>query len=218
MNQRVALAAIGIVPACLTAVLGYLQGTKSSDTVFAQSELSAKKIVLSRKPNPNFQELTYANYGVSLAVPTGWTVEDGPARLAGGEFNLIHRYEADKSAIGMNFRLRPVQPNYINDMASQVTNQRDAYIAVAKDVSVSDVSISGQAGKMFRFVQASGRRSMQVRVYWLRLVPTVQLVVLCAQYTDAADRDEFWRDVDYVVSSMVIATDSWQRRYAKNGG
>jgi hypothetical protein len=57
---------------------------------------------------------------------------------------------------------------------------------------------------------------MLVKLYWIRLVPDVQLQILCAQYTDAEDFDQFWRETDQVMSSIVIAFDSWQARYKKH--
>lgn len=56
---------------------------------------------------------------------------------------------------------------------------------------------------------------MLVRLYWIRLVPDVQFQIQCAQYTDAADSKKFWMEVDQVISSIVIAFDSWQSRYKK---
>jgi hypothetical protein len=87
-----------------------MQGQKATDQNKARSELVSKRLSFARSVNPNFKELIYPNYGMSLLAPLAWTTEDGPARLAGGEFNLISRYEDTRAAIGINFRLRPVQP------------------------------------------------------------------------------------------------------------
>jgi hypothetical protein len=54
---------------------------------------------------------------------------------------------------------------------------------------------------------------MDVRMYWIRVVPEVQLQIFAAEYTDAGDKDQFWREADQVVSSIVIAFDTWQTRY-----
>ncbi|WP_437856153.1 hypothetical protein [Sorangium sp. So ce363] len=214
-KSTVLIAAIGALPACLTAVLGYLQGSKSTDAAKAEAELSAKNITLQFSENPNFKRLSYPNYGLSLFAPVSWTMEDSPARLAGGEFNLVQRYEDTKGAVGMNFRLRPVQPNYINDPASQVKNQLDVLEKISA-VQVGDVSISGMTGKLFDYETPTGARKMRIKLYWVRLVPDVQLQIICAEYTDSKGATEFWRDVDQVLSSIVIAQDSWQVRY-KNG-
>lgn len=217
MRQRVLIALVGIVPACLTAILSagiaYSQGKQHNTFAEAKTELIDRRLELKSGPNPNFKALSYPNYGLSLFAPVGWTIEDGPARLAGGEFNLVSRYEDTKGAIGMNFRLRPVQPNYINDPASQVANQLDVFRKSDADAAATDVSISGVSGKLFTYTQSTGKRRMALRVYWVRLAPNVQLQILCAQYTDAADTQEFWRNVDQVISSIVIAADSWQQRY-----
>jgi hypothetical protein len=150
-----------------------------------------------------------------LTAPVSWTTEDSPARLAGGEFNLISRYEDTKGAIGMNFRLRPVQPNYINNITAQIENQRETFEKSFPGSTVADTTISGRSGKVLSYEIPTGKRKMLVRLYWIRLVADVQLQIQCAQYTDAADFIEFWRDVDQVVSSIIIAFDSWQDRSNK---
>jgi hypothetical protein len=218
MNQKILIALIGIIPATLTAVLGYLQGSRSTEIHSVRSELAAKRISFSRGQNPNFKELVYPNYGLSLVAPLSWTAEDSPARLAGGEFNLVSRYEDTRGAVGMNFRLRPVQPNYVNNIAAQIENQRITFEKSFPGTTVSDIAISGLAGKLFTYEVPTGKRKMLVRLYWIRVVPEVQLQIQCAQYTDAADTAEFWRDVDQVMSSIVIAFDSWQARYKKDRG
>lgn len=205
----------GIATAVITALLGHRQGIRSTPARRAASELREKSIELSHGANPNFKELIYPNYGLSLRVPVSWTIEDAPARLASGEFNLIHRYEATKGAIGINFRLRPVQPNYINDIDTQVQNQLDVLRKTDADATVSDKAISGSASKCFAYKIPTARRTMAVRMYWLRLVPTVQLQIQCAHYTDASDAEEFWRNVDNIIDSIVIAFDSWQSREVK---
>lgn len=218
MNHRVIIALIAIIPACLTAILGYLQGTRSTDKNDAEIELANKRIIFAHSRNPNFKELIYPNYGMSLLAPVSWTAEDSPARLAGGEFNLVHRYEDTRGAIGMNFRLRPVQPNYVNNIAAQIENQRETFEKNFPGAKVEDITISGLAGKLFTYEVATGKRKMLVRLYWIRVVPDVQLQIQCAQYTDAVDAPEFWRDVDQVMTSIVLAFDTWQARYKKDKG
>lgn len=119
IDNTVLIALIGIVPASLTAILGYLQGRKHNENTGIKDELRKKKITHNIVPNPNYKELVYENYAMSLMTPRSWSVEDGPAKLAGGEFNLVSRYEETKGAIGINFRLRPIQANYVNDIESQ---------------------------------------------------------------------------------------------------
>lgn len=218
MNQKVLIALIAIVPATLTAVLGFFQGTRATDANEARTELASKRIAFAHSRNPNFKELVYPNYGMSLTAPVSWTAEDSPARLAGGEFNLIARYEDTRGAIGMNFRLRPVQPNYVNNLATQIENQRITFEKNYPGSTVTDYAISGLAGKLFTYEVPTGKRKMLVRLYWIRVAPDIQLQIQCAQYTDAADATEFWRDVDQVMSSIVIAFDSWQARYKKDKG
>lgn len=218
MNQKIVLALIAIIPACLTALLGYLQGSRATDVYEVKSELASKRISFAQSKNPNFKELIYPNYGMSLIAPVSWTAEDSPARLAGGEFNLVSRYEDTRGAVGMNFRLRPVQPNYVNNIAAQIENQRDTFEKSFPGIKVEDITISGLAGKLFTYEVPTGKRKMLVRLYWIRVVPDVQLQIQCAQYTDAADVSEFWRDVDQVMSSIVLAFDTWQARYKKDKG
>ncbi len=160
----------------------------------------------------------YPNYGMSLLAPVSWTAEDSPARLAGGEFNLVSRYEDTRGAVGMNFRLRPVQPNYVNNISAQIENQLVTFERNYPGSTVEDVAISGLAGKLFTYEVPTGKRKMLVKLYWIRVVPDVQLQIQCAQYTDAVDAAEFWRDVDRVISSIVLAFDTWQSRYKKEKG
>lgn len=218
MNQKTLLALIAILPACLTALLGYLQGAKSTEVNETKTELASKRISFSQSRNPNFKELIYPNYGMSLIAPVSWTTEDSPARLAGGEFNLVSRYEDTRGAVGINFRLRPVQPNYVNNIAAQIENQRETFEKNYPGTKVEDITISGLAGKLFTYEIPTGKRKMLVRLYWIRVVPDIQLQIQCAQYTDAADATEFWRDTDQVISSIVLAFDSWQARYKKDKG
>lgn len=218
MDQRIALALIAIIPACLTAILGYVQGLHSTDQHGAESELKNKRISFSYSKNPNYKELIYPNYGMSLLAPVSWTAEDSPARLAGGEFNLISRYEDTRGAVGMNFRLRPVQPNYVNNIVDQIENQRETLEKSFPGTKVADTTISGLAGKLFIYEVPTGKRKMLVRLYWIRVIPDVQLQIQCAQYTDAADVEEFWKHVDQIISSIVLAFDSWQTRYKKDKG
>lgn len=215
MSQEIIIAIVGIVPATLAAIFGYIQGSKSTDLNVAKTELKHKKLEFRRSVNPGFKELIYPNYGISLTVPVSWTIEDSPAILAGGEFNLIRRYEDTSGAIGMNFRLRPVQPNYINNISDQIKNQIITLEKNFPESNVDDITITGLPGKLFTYKIKTGKRIMLVRLYWIRLVPDVQFQIQCAQYTNAADFDTFWREVDQIVSSIVIAFDSWQSRYKK---
>lgn len=211
--NKILIALIAIIPACLTAILGYMQGYKSTDFQMAKSELTEKRVSFQRSSNPNFKELIYPNYGISLMAPVSWTAEDSPAVLAGGEFNLISRYEDTRGAVGMNFRLRPVQPNYINNISAQIENQRLTFERNFPGTTVEDITLSGLAGKLFIYTVKTGKREMKVRLYWIRLIPDVQLQIQVAQYSDAADYEEFWKQVDQILSSIVIAFDSWQARY-----
>lgn len=213
MKERVLIAIIGIIPASLGAVLGYFQGISHTEYNQAKYELDNKSLQIKNDQNPNFRRLSYPNYGISLNVPVAWIIEDAPAILAGGEFNLISRFEASKAAIGMNFRLRPVQRNYIADIQSQIKNQMEVYKKIDENAAVSDVSISALQGKMFAYKQKTGERLMDIKVYFIRLVPNVQMQITAAQYDDAGDKDQFWREADGVISSIVIATDSWQESY-----
>lgn len=213
--QEVLIALVGIVPATLAAVFGYLQGRKSTDENAARNEIESKKLEFRRSLNPGFRELTYPNYGISLTVPVSWSIEDSPALLAGGEFNLVSRYEETAGAIGMNFRLRPVQPNYIKDISAQIENQIETFKKNFPGAEVKDITITGLAGKLFTYSVSTGKRKMLIRLYWIRLVPDVQFQIQCAQYEDAADFDKFWKETDQIIDSIVIAFDSWQSRYKK---
>lgn len=91
-------------------------------------------------------------------------------------------------------------------------------ISETPSVSTSDVAISGISGKLFAYEVPTGKRKMAARQYWIRVIPDVQLQILCANYTDAADAPAFWKDVDQIVSSIIVAVDVWQTRYKSDLG
>lgn len=212
-NANATIAAIGVLPAIFTAYVGYNQGTKSTPQEITQTELDKKTFNLEDDLDAKFSRLDYPNYGISLSIPSSWQVEDGPALMAGGEFSVIKRYDEGKASIGLNFRLRPIQNNYIDHPEAQLRNQLAVYKKTYKSVSLDKTNISGIPANIFKFIAPAGGKSMDVRTYWVKLTPNAFLHITSAQYTDARDKDEFWEESDRIISSLVIATESWNDRY-----
>lgn len=77
----------------------------------------------------------------------------------------------------MNFGLRPVQPNYVNNITAQIENQRETFEKSFPGTKVKDITISGLAGKLFMYEVPTGKLKMLVHLYWIRVVPDVQLQI-----------------------------------------
>ena len=146
----------------------------------------------------------YANLGLGMLAPSAWTTEDFAARFAGGEFDLVKRYEDTKGIVGIKFRYRSIQKNYINDINAELDNQKDVWVKIDPNVSLEDTTINGKPAKVWKYKQSTGKRFGDIRWYWVRLIPEVKLEIICFVYTDSHDREEFWREVDDIIGSLVI--------------
>src|SRR5262249_6979573 len=146
----------------------------------------------------------YPNLGLGLQTPAQWTVEDFAATFAGGEFDIVKRYEDTKGIVGMKFRYRSVQKNYINDINAEIKNHRDVLEKIDPNVKIEDTTINGKPAKLWRYNQPTGKRIGDIRWYWLRLIPEVKLEIICFVYQDSKDHDEFWQEVDNIINSLVI--------------
>ena len=153
---------------------------------------------------PGFVTHSYPSLCLGLISPDAWSSEDAAVRFGGGDADLIKRYEDTKGTVGMKLRLRNVQKNYINDINSEVSNQLDVWKHLDPTATVADTTVAGMPAKVFQYKQKTGLRVGDIRVYWLRIAPQVKLDILSFVYDDAPDKIEFWKEVDAMVSSILI--------------
>lgn len=52
-----------------------------------------------------FERHTYPVLGLGLLTPAAWSVEDAAAKFAGGEVDLVKRYEDTKAIVGVKLRI-----------------------------------------------------------------------------------------------------------------
>ena len=155
-----------------------------------------------------------------MIVPAAWTVEDNAARFAGGEFDLVKRYEETKGIVGIKFRYKGVQKNYINDANAEANNQRAVWEKIDPETSDIDATINGKLGKLWKYKQKTGKRVGEISWYWIRVIPEVKLEIICFIYTDSSDREEFLYETKSIIDSLVIDDESIEqgrkRLYSKS--
>lgn len=162
------------------------------------------RIVAQIPAKQGYTRHVYPNLGLGVQSPAQWTVEDFAAKFAGGEFDLVKRYEDTKGIVGMKFRYRSVQKNYINDINAEIENQRHVLEKIDPKTIIKDTTINGKPAKVWQYNQATGERIGDIRWYWVRLIPEVKLEIICFIYTNSTDRNEFWNEVDNIIKSLVI--------------
>lgn len=207
--QAAILAAlIAIVPSAVTGVISGVVSYKSSVAAIKEEldpSALAKSRIIAQLPNRSgFARYVYPNLGLGLQTPAQWTTEDFAAKFAGGEFDVVKRYEDTKGIVGMKFRYRSVQKNYINDINAEINNQKHVWEKIDPKLSIEDTTINGKPAKVWKFHQRTGKRIGDIRWYWVRLIPEVKLEIICFIYTDSHDREEFWDEVDDIINSLVI--------------
>lgn len=207
--QAAVLAAIvAIVPAGISGVVSGVVSYRSSVAALKQEldpiSQAQKRISAQLPGSTGYTKHVYPNLGLGLLAPSSWTTEDFAARFAGGEFDLVKRYEDTKGIVGIKFRYRGIQKNYINDINAELNNQKEVWIKIDPKLSLEDTAINGKPAKVWKYTQSTGKRHGDIRWYWVRLIPEVKLEIICFVYTDSHDREEFWREVDDVIASLVI--------------
>ncbi len=207
-QATVIVALITIVPAGVTGLISGFVSYKNSVAAI-KKELDpiaqTKQRIASQIPKrPGYTRYVYPNLGLGLQTPAQWTTEDFAAKFAGGEFDLVKRYEDTKGIVGMKFRYRSVQKNYINDINAEIDNQRHVWEKIDPNVSIEDTTINGKPAKVWKYNQTTGKRIGDIRWYWVRLIPEVKLEIISFIYTDSTDREEFWEEVDDIIHSLVI--------------
>ncbi len=125
---------------------------------------SRERIDLKISDRIGYKKCIYPNIAIGFLIPDSWMQEDQVARFGGSEFELVKRYEDSKSAVGIQFRLRSVQKNYINDPETEVKNQLDLMSKIDSNVVVKDITVFDRPGKEFILRQSTGKRMGIVRV------------------------------------------------------
>lgn len=201
-------AAIAIVPAGISGVVSGVVSYKSSVAALKQEldplSQAQKRIIAQLPDRVGYSKHVYPNLGIGMSVPSSWTTEDYAARFAGGEFDLVKRYEDTKGIVGIKFRYRGIQKNYINDINAEINNQKEVWVKIDPKIALEDTTINGKPAKLWKYTQSTGKRFGDIRWYWVRLIPEVKLEIICFVYKDSHDNEEFWREVDGIIGSLVI--------------
>jgi hypothetical protein len=180
------------------------EGAKAAKLLDAVTERLAKKL----GERPLRTGRVYPLLGLGLRVPSIWVIEDAATRFGGGDVSLIKRYEETKAAVGVKLCLRSVQRNYITDRAAEEANQMDVLRPMdATPPETSRFNVGTREGTVFHYYQSTGKRRGEIKMFWVRLIPEVKLEIVAMIYADSGDRDEFWKEVDEIVQSLVLDDD-----------
>jgi hypothetical protein len=198
--QATLLAAlIGVVPAAITGVVAY-QAASGPSARSLQGNLKSKL-----SPRTGFTAKIYPRLGLAFMSPDGWAVDDAAVSLGGGEIDIVKRYETTRAAIGVKFRVRSVQPNYVDHHDVEIQNELDPLLKIDPTASATEVIIGGRVPATFiQYKKPTGQLVGDVRYWWIRLDPRVKLEIYSFVYTTSPDRDEFWKEVNEILSSVVV--------------
>lgn len=116
-------------------------------------ELASDRLYSRLPERPGFRPRVYSQFGFGFLAPNAWQVEDMATPYGVPDIDVIQRYTEAKAAIGLEFRLIPVQPNYINDFVAEVNNQADVFRAIDPELKVVDTTIAGIPAKSFKYKQ-----------------------------------------------------------------
>lgn len=153
---------------------------------------------------PGSKAKIYQQFGFGFIYPAAWIIEDGSAPYGVPDIDIIQRYTDQKAAIGLELRLMPIQPNYIQDVKAEVNNQADVLRKIDPDLIVDDFTVDGIPAKRFRYIQGTGKRKGQITRIWVRLVPEVKLQIISFTYNDEPDKEDFHTEVRRIIDSIVI--------------
>ena len=213
-QAMVLVALIGIVPALITGFVTWKVSKPSTKEMkeVVQVTDAERRLDDSLRATSGYQKRIYPQFGFGFIAPKAWQVEDYAARFGVADIDVIQRYTDEKAAIGVEFKLIPVQPNYVNDVVAEVGNQADVWRKIDPNLQIMDTTVSGFPAKRFDFTQATGKRRGQIRAYWIRIVPEVKLQIFCFTYTDEPDRDMFWKQAERIVESTIVDRELLERR------
>ena len=197
-------AVIAILPSVSTGVLAYINKP-------TEISIATKTIQSQLATTPGYKQYIYPRLGLGFQAPSSWKPDDAAAKIVGGEIDIIKRYEDSKAAVGVKFRFKSVQSNYINDPNAEVNNQIDVWKKIDANVKVSDATVFGTTGKQFDYKQSTGKRTGEIRSYWVRVIPELKLELWAFVYEDSKDREDFWNEVDDIVQSIVIDTEKFKK-------
>lgn len=204
-----------VIAAALTVIPALITGITTSYVIYKSSIASAKEEILGEREvreriakqlpiRTGYLKHVYPQYGVGFIAPTAWVKDDVPVHFGIPDIDIVQRYTDQKAAIGVEFKLAQVQINYVNDIVAEERNQKDVWEKNDPNIKVSDATINGRAAKMFNYTHSTGKRFGERRIYWVRLVPEIKLQIQGFTYTDEPDKQEFWKEFDKIVESVVI--------------
>jgi len=210
-SQATVIAAlIAIIPAIITAFAAVKLKPDKSLREYNQ-ELS-EKIIVRIEDRPGYNKYVYPAMCLGFSLPSSWTIEDAAAKFSGGELNLVKRYEETKGSIGIVFRLRPVQKNYINDPIAEVNNYLDALRKIDSTVEVYDDVFSGFSAKTFHYKQKTGEKYADIRMSLINILPQVRLSMFAFSRLQSSDYNEYWDEYKILKHSIVLDNKEIERR------
>ncbi|EMO86177.1 hypothetical protein [Leptospira santarosai] len=200
-NSTVLGAILVFFTSILTAIPTYFI-TKETYKVFTDQEIADKFKERINAPE-GFKKYAYQNMGIAFVTPDDWRVEDAAATFGGGELYLIKKYDQKNSAIGIRLVIRSVESRYLNAPDVEMSNQLEVWRKSDKNAGKRDVIISGNYGYLFSYNQPlDNKMLLNVRTYWVRLIPKVKLEIWAYAYSNDLEKDSFWREVDGIVNSI----------------
>ncbi len=205
-KAMIIVALIGLIPAIITGLITWNAGKpkrEMSREAVAVSAAAARLDDSLRAPS-GFQKKIYPNLGFGFIAPKAWQVEDYTTRFGIADIDVVQRYTEAKAVIGVGYNLVPVQPNYVNDINQEISNQSHVWEKIDPGLQVVDDTIAGFPAKRFDYTQKTGKRVGQIRTYWVRILPEVKLQIACFTYTDEPDQEQFWKDAQRVVESTQV--------------
>ena len=199
-------ALIGIIPAILTYFF------KPEKSIIDIHKDYYNKIIPKINRAPGYKSYVYPNMCIGFSAPTSWTIEDAAAVFAGSEFSLVKRYEETGGIIGVKFRIQAVQKNYINNIEKEIENQLKVLEKIDSDTTVKDEIIGGKLSKCFSYKQRTGRLYGDIKLFFVRLIPEVKLVIIAFARHESSDQKEFWNEFNLIKQSIYFDISEVKKR------
>jgi len=203
-------AAIAIVPALITSFATFHFKKDKSQEEYRQ-QLS-NNIVVKVEDRPGYNRYVFPALCLGFSLPSSWTMDDAAAKFAGGELNLVKRYEETKGSIGIIIRLRPVQKNYINDPVAEVKNQLEPLQKIDSNVKVYDDVIFCFPAKTFHYKQRTGEKWAEVKMTLVHILPQVRFSMFAFSRVGSTDYKEYWEEYSIFKQSIVLDKTEIERR------
>ena len=205
-QTAIVVALIGIIPAILTYII------KPEKSLTDINKESHHTIIQKVHNVPGYKNYAYPNMCLGFAAPSSWSLEDAAANFAGSELDLVKRYEQTGGIIGVKFRIQSVQKNYINNIEIETKNQLAVLKKIDPTTTVKDVTISGRHAKCFSYKQKTGELYGDIKLFFVRLIPEVKLVIVAFARDESSDEEEFWDQFNVIKHSIYFDTSEIEKR------